>query len=48
MTQPIEINTAALGPLFPAWEEPNKHRVRTYANGVAPHSPRLVARATYP
>lgn len=28
MTQPIEINTAALGPLFPAWEEPNKHRVR--------------------
>jgi type III restriction enzyme len=28
MSEQLTINTAALGPLFAAWEEPNKHRVR--------------------
>jgi type III restriction enzyme len=28
MSDELTINTSALGPLFAAWEEPNKHRVR--------------------
>jgi len=35
-TDEIVINTAALEPLFPPWEEPNKHRVRSSTPGQSP------------
>jgi type III restriction enzyme len=30
------INTSALEPLFPPWEEPNRHRVRAATRGSPP------------
>jgi Type III restriction enzyme, res subunit. len=36
MTQPTAKNLAALEPLYQAWEEPNKHRVRAKKEGLPP------------
>lgn len=35
MPEPLTVNSAALEPLFAAWEEPNRHRVRSEAGDGA-------------